>query len=527
MSELKRRRPRRSNGCEPCRTGRQRCSEIKPTCLECTKRDIACIYKTSNIIFQSENAFVEQSFHKDRSRRVRSTQSSDIPPQDTRKLKDSDTRLSPTKWQRLDESEASYARISPRSHPSRNSAIGTISRSDEVPLCKFDIAKTSPSSSSTCGEISDESVLITNLKPDCDQGGPGNALGTPGQYGAASSQPSFRKPNSGTGRILHDFARQGPSLHLISDQESRALAVFFKDFLPSEIVLSNHREWIGILKTGLQGDFMLRNLVLAIARINIGSSYSDFPSRRENLVLALEHYSLALHGLQTSLYDKHEALRDDVLVAVNLLGVFEMVKGSSVSSLHQHLQGGLSLIQARGPAAHGQPNLLSQIASGFQNNSIRCALESRTKTFFAEPEWIEAARSWRPIGTNRWCGTELNAILLRLTNVNATDGFDMAEATLLHDDIIRTRSNWLDAGTPVTNSLLESRSPKAGAIGLARSPLGPTSLCFDRQPGTYRLTLASITFDWALLTIYLGYPSLMTDREKGHSIMVRLVHALQ
>lgn len=272
---------------------------------------------------------------------------------------------------------------------------------------------------------------------------------------------------------------------------------------------------------------MLHNLVLAIARINIGASISDYPSARKNRVEALELYASALREIQSALYDTQRALDDDVLVAVNLLGVYELVKGGSMASVEQHLQGGLSLIRARGPAVHRKPNLFSMIVSGFQNHSIRCAIESRTPTFFAEPEWVEAAKNWQPMGFNKWCGTELNTILLRVTTLNATDKSEYAHAEALESDIVQTRSEWVGEGNFISNALLETRSLKAQAIGLSKSPIGSHSCCYDQGPGSYRMTQAAIMFDWALLTLYLAYPKLLRSSSQGHSVMIRLIQAVQ
>lgn len=455
MSELKRRRPRRSNGCEPCRSRRARCSEAKPICKECSKRRIACIYGSSNVIFQSENAFIEQAFTKDRAKRkVAQTQES-----------------------------------SPR-HSESPSYAQERAKHDDSRLSAFDNRQQLHDEWASSPSIDSEPMAITLL-------------------GSESPELYLIRPRP------------------VSNSETQALYVFFNDFLPCEIVLGNHQEWSVTLQSQLNTNSVLRNIVLAIARINIGATISDYLTARENRLKALEHYSQAVHDLQSALNDPSRTLHDDVLIAVCLLGVFEMVKGSSVSTLEQHQRGGLSLIRARGPAAHQKSNLASLVASGFQNHSIRCALESKTMTFFAEPEWIEAAQQWKPMGFNKWCGTKLNSILLRLTVLNSPEGHDFMNARDLESEILWTRQQWLKDKRSVSNRVLESQSVRARAINLSTSPFGPYSSCYDKCDDSYRMTLASVTFDWALLTLYLCYPKLLIEENQGYLVMVRLIQAVQ
>ena len=481
MSSLKRRRPRRSAGCEPCKSRRMKCSENKPACDECIKRGVGveCTYSSDQIIFQSENAFIEQSFKKVK----------------TVKRKPSTTSVSTYK-------STPEADSSGRSTPDEVAKITKRRKKQDRELTPLSLVTSAKSTSTSPELIVRDNSLIQSSR----------------QYLAHDEI----LPGQGYSRWTNSIEMQ---LHT---QEGRALKAFFEDFLPCEIILGNHKGWAVMLKKCLKEHPILRNITLAISRVNIGGWYSNYEDACQNRLKALEHYSLALKDLQQALDDPKTALRDDTLLSVNLFGVYEMVKGNSLESLYRHILGGLSVLRLRGAKSHLKPGVTQSIAASYQGEAIRKSLENRTKTFFAEPEWVEASRTWTPLNYNKWCGTELNCLLLRLTEVNATDGYNLEAASGLLRDLLDERQRWFPDAWYIPNSVLDQNNFRVLGLDLCNSAFGTKSTSYD-LPSTreIKLTLASITFDYAILVLYHTYPSLMADPDRGYYTMTGMMQAAQ
>ncbi|BFZ54501.1 hypothetical protein PYCC9005_001538 [Savitreella phatthalungensis] len=599
-SAMKRRRPRRSKGCEACRLRRMKCDEQRPHCHECIKRgtESECVYGAGQIIFQSENAFVEQNYVLTKPKKRKANGTDGI---------NGNNRASPTHPKRpvkaqfiLENGTSSYHDdLYGEPHPGgfdldkTGSATGShdsngsygdnaperlstpLSQTGSLPSQYGGLAPTPASYTGYEGNswsrhpsnASEVVIPATSLTWEAVSSSAGLLPFQPQQQRRhqASQNRAFARNGGGlqnlmqfhSGQVKDDddtggldgvvtrrqflsadeilpgkgyqswTSRLNPR-QLISLQD-HALHSFFNVWLPSELILGEPELWRGTLTNGLHGSPMLREIVLAIARVQMMPS--DVNTRRENAVSAMEHYSAGVMQLQAALDDPTRVLDDNVLVATVLHGTFEMVLGMDIERLAVHLDGAKRLLRMRGPMVHCRDGSLAQnIFAGISADAARTALQDRTRTFFSEPEWLEATRLLKPTIFNKWAGTELFVLTLRLTEVVADGRRDMAAAIRLEADIKAERLRALPEPTYVSNALLMQRSPRAHALKLDESPFGTESLSYDEPlSNQYWYTQMAITFDYLLLTLHSVYIELSAQDhgQLDYECMVDLVLCVQ
>lgn len=469
-----------------------KCSEVRPICNECGKRGQGqdCSYEDHRVIFQSENLFVEKNFRtKDIERKAsRSDSTSTVPLRSSSELEksrhDNDLRS---------KASGSLADFRKKSSSSSPCNVLVATRLDSL-----------IEPSTNCSSASPWIRAVSKQYLASDEIIPGHG------YSQRWSTPDA-----------------SPAYALVT-QDSIAVSVFFQDFLPSERILSDHESWSKLLQSAIHHNEILRNIVMAISRSKIGLVYTEYHAARENRIHSLENYEQALKALQPVLNDHEKALTDDTLYAVSLLGVYEILRGTSPISLAQHVEGGMSLLRARGPAAHAKGGIIGQITAAYQSDAIRRSIETGQRTFFSEKNWIVASRHWQPIASHAYCGSELNLFLLRLTELNAKDGYNVDKARTFKDELLLQRRYRCAQKFLLSNASLERQGVRAQQLALTQSPFGSHSISYDPpHAGSYNHTFAAITFDWILLTLYLTYPALLEAKDTGHDLMCSMVQSIQ
>lgn len=314
----------------------------------------------------------------------------------------------------------------------------------------------------------------------------------------------------------------GQSIHkLRSSPDELFYANFFKQFLPSEQFISDASTWADTIAREIHAYEPIRHLVLAISSLHIGNERPEEYHRSK--LLSLMYYQKTIVELQKAIYDGQSAITDECLISASLLGVFEMLRGQSPHALDTHMAGCLTLMRMKGPKAL-EEGLVNGIFVAHQAEQIRRSLDSRQRTYFSEPEWVALARKSHPIGFNKFVGTELNVLLLRLTDVIAVDGYDPEGACALDIDIQNEREIWFSEETSFSGSFLESRRLRARILQLATSPFGD-SIAYDTPySGTYILTIASIQFDGMLLHLHSAYNAL---QDNDYQIASRVIKCCQ
>ena len=309
-----------------------------------------------------------------------------------------------------------------------------------------------------------------------------------------------------------------------------ALNDFFTEWLPMDFALGDPIRWSAYMQNGLHTSAMLREAILALARVTC--TQLNPVHRREHAFAALEHHGAAVSLLQVELYRPDRILSDEVLAATSLVGVYELALGASNERFGMHIDGTLRLIRLRGPKlGYGAPDsVVNRIISGCMAQTVRISLEHRQRTFFAEPAWIEAARGCQAFKFCKWGGTELLLLMLRLTNIVATGHYDLEAAVKLDQDIRAERARFLPSATYISNELLVQRSQRASQARLTQSPFGPESVCYDVAfSGSYYYTQAAIVFDYILLTLRSVYTTLSEGDlgESDHESVADLIRCAQ
>lgn len=603
---MKRRRPRRSKGCEPCRVRRMKCDEERPKCRECVKRgtEASCVYGENQIIFQSENAFVEQNYilkhdnaggrGQNGRKRVAGELDQHAPLPRTMEFVNESARVrdgyvSEEKPLAFSTHPSGARKGSDRPAPPPSRSIQQIksesphsrspSTSEGQPQYQAGINGHRPSFNTTPhGEwqvnpsvdkfaaswptaVLTESAqlqsqektttpwpsmlgaaehwnmitrgLLTAHGSDSDAA---DIIELDGYDGGEDDLDGLlvRRKHLPPNEILPGKGFQSWSTGfngrpLFTPQEI-ALNGFFNEWLPMEFVLGDPVRWTPYLQSSLHNSPILREAILALARVTC--SHLAPMQRRENALAALEHHGAAVNLLQTELYNPHSILTDEVLAATCLHGTYEMALGISGDRVDMHIDGARRLIRLRGAKrGFGPPNsVINRVISGHMAEAVRHSLQTRERTFFAEPDWLEAARGSEPYKFSKWSGTELCILLLRLTNIVATGHYDLDAAIRLEQDIRAERARFLPSATWISNDLLVHKSSRARSANLTASPFGPESVCYDLAfSGAYYFTQAAIVFDYIILTLHSVYTPLSeTDLgEADHECLSDLIRCVQ
>lgn len=274
---------------------------------------------------------------------------------------------------------------------------------------------------------------------------------------------------------------------------------------------------------------MVRNVILAIARRHVKDSYtSGSVDARYNKALATQNYHHSVLALQHSIEDPVRVRQDETIVAVSLLALFELMCGNS-SSFQYHLDGMFQLLKLRGSegfTATTDPLTLLTF-SAFQAEDIRQSILNGRSTFLASPEWQAAARRClSPTPSNRFAGSDLNILMLELTEVCARDRLNITKAYTLRDAFLRERAATLPVANVVSAHQLEHVSERAKLIKLTESPFGPDCISYDPLfNGSYDDCVRAVMIDWALLNLRITYPELASDGD--YAIMVEIMQVVQ
>ncbi|KAF4469969.1 hypothetical protein FALBO_3145 [Fusarium albosuccineum] len=125
-----------------------------------------------------------------------------------------------------------------------------------------------------------------------------------------------------------------------------------------------------------------------VAKLRQMTEYAE-SGQTNGHVLVLSHYNKALRAIQAALSDKTQCMSPETLCAVELMGVFEMLDGSSGShTWKRHAGGAARLMQARGACEFKTPFemalFLEQIGP-----SVTDAFLSNRACFLADKPWLQ------------------------------------------------------------------------------------------------------------------------------------------
>lgn len=171
-----------------------------------------------------------------------------------------------------------------------------------------------------------------------------------------------------------------------------------------------------------------------------------------------------------------------------------------------------NVMEMVGPERFREP-VLNECFLSVQMTEIRRCLEEHTTTVFAQPEWIGLAESSTACSYNKFAGTKLNTLLLRLITLTATNRKLDKQARTFEAELLQERAKLFGKPQIVTNASLCAKYPRAISIKLDQSLFGD-SLCYD-EPGSgrYMKTITAVTFDAALLHLHLSYRKMKTEKD--------------
>ncbi|KAJ5689713.1 hypothetical protein N7462_004105 [Penicillium macrosclerotiorum] len=139
--------------------------------------------------------------------------------------------------------------------------------------------------------------------------------------------------------------------------------------------------WVSVLLEPVEEDRMLSSTsIRALATLYFGKIHHE----TQLVHKGVRFYSQALQALRSQLQHRDLMLEDDVLVAILVMGVYELVAFTQPAGWLQHYKGLARLTAMRGPERHQSgigfavyPTLRSCIAIGCIVDRKRCFLESR------------------------------------------------------------------------------------------------------------------------------------------------------